>query len=86
MVLGTRIVFIPNWADLESVHPTPRSENSLLSDLGIKNKFVFMYAGNIGHPTDIESIIECADRLRDAEYFHLFSLVPGPRHPGYEPR
>ena len=71
------IVFIPNWADLESVYPTPRSENSLLSDLGIKDKFVFMYAGNIGHPTDIESIIECADRLRPESDFHFVFVGSG---------
>jgi glycosyltransferase involved in cell wall biosynthesis len=71
------IVFIPNWAELESVHPTPRSENSLLSDLGIADKFVFMYAGNIGHPTDIESIIECADRLRSESDFHFVFVGSG---------
>jgi glycosyltransferase involved in cell wall biosynthesis len=71
------IVFIPNWADLEAVHPTPRQENSLLSDLGIEDKFVFMYAGNIGHPTDIESIIECADRLRSKEGFHFVFVGTG---------
>jgi glycosyltransferase involved in cell wall biosynthesis len=71
------IVFIPNWADLESVYPTPREENSLLSDLGIADKFVFMYAGNIGHPTDIESIIECADRLRHESDFHFVFVGSG---------
>ncbi len=71
------IVFIPNWADLESIYPTPRNENSLLSDLGIENKFVFMYAGNIGHPTDIESIIECADRLKDKNDFHFVFIGSG---------
>ena len=71
------IVFIPNWADLESVYPTPRNENSLLSDLGITDKFVFMYAGNIGHPTDIESIIECADRLRYRSDFHFVFVGSG---------
>ncbi len=71
------IVFIPNWADLESIHPTPRNENSLLSDLGIENKFVFMYAGNIGHPTDIESIIECADRLKEKDDFHFVFIGSG---------
>jgi glycosyltransferase involved in cell wall biosynthesis len=71
------IVFIPNWADLESVYPTPRDENSLLADLGIADKFVFMYAGNIGHPTDIESIIECADRLRDKTEFHFVFVGSG---------
>jgi len=70
--LNVPIVFIPNWADLESIHPTPRDENAMLSDLGIANKFVFMYAGNIGHPTDVESIIECADRLRDLDLHFVF--------------
>jgi len=71
------IVFIPNWADLESIRPTPRNENSLLADLGIEDKFVFMYAGNIGYPTDIESIIECADRLRDRNEFHFVFIGSG---------
>jgi colanic acid biosynthesis glycosyl transferase WcaI len=71
------IVFIPNWADLESIRPTPRNENSLLADLGIEDKFVFMYAGNIGYPTDIESIIECADRLRNRKEFHFVFIGSG---------
>ena len=75
------IVFIPNWADLETVHPTPRGENSLLSNLGIANKFVFMYAGNIGHPTDIESIIECADRLQNEPDFHFVFIGSGAKSP-----
>jgi glycosyltransferase involved in cell wall biosynthesis len=71
------IVFIPNWADLESVYPTPREENPLLSDLGISDKFVFMYAGNMGYPTDIESIIECADRLKKESDFHFVFVGSG---------
>ncbi|MGH9947138.1 MAG: glycosyltransferase family 4 protein, partial [Pyrinomonadaceae bacterium] len=75
--LDVPIVFIPNWADLESIYPTPRNENSLLFDLGIEDKFVFMYAGNIGYPTDIESIIECADRLRSKPDFHFVFIGTG---------
>src|SRR5207302_3239905 len=50
--LEVPIVTIPNWADLESIHPTPRHENRLLKELGISEKFVLMNAGNIGHLTD----------------------------------
>ena len=60
-----RIAFVPNWAALEEVEPRPRSENRLLDELGLADKFVFLYAGNMGHPQDVESIIECAERLRD---------------------
>jgi glycosyltransferase involved in cell wall biosynthesis len=36
-----------------------------------------MYAGNIGHPTDIESIIECADRLKAEKDFHFVFVGSG---------
>jgi len=71
------VVTIPNWADLESVHPTPRDQNPLLQQLGIRDKFVFMYAGNIGHPTDVESIIDCAEKLLGEEKFHFVFVGSG---------
>jgi glycosyltransferase involved in cell wall biosynthesis len=75
------IVTIPNWADLELVEPTDRRCNPLLGELGIKDKFVFMYAGNIGHPTDIETIIECAEMLKDDERFHFVFVGSGAKKP-----
>ena len=75
--LDIPIVTIPNWADLESIHPTPRSDNALLNELGIAGKFVFMYAGNIGHPTDVETIIGAAEDLLDREEFHFVFIGAG---------
>jgi len=75
--LDVPIVTIPNWADLETIHPTPRSENPLLKELGIEDKFVFMYAGNIGHPTDVETIIGAAELLLDDERFHFVFIGAG---------
>lgn len=57
------VVSIPNWAALEEVESRPREENPILKDLGLEDKFVFLYAGNMGHPQDVESILECADKL-----------------------
>lgn len=75
--LDVPIVTIPNWADLETIHPTPRDGNALLDELGISGKFVFMYAGNIGHPTDVETIIESAAKLTDDERFHFVFIGDG---------
>ena len=75
--LDLPIVTIPNWADLESIHPTDRDENILLKELCISDKFVFMYAGNIGHPTDLESIVECAERLIPHGQFHFVFIGSG---------
>ncbi len=75
--LDLPVVTIPNWAELESIYPTPREENALLIKLGIADKFVFMYAGNIGHPTDIETIIDCAEKLLNREEFHFVFIGAG---------
>ncbi|MFT3745245.1 MAG: glycosyltransferase family 4 protein [Pyrinomonadaceae bacterium] len=79
--LDIPIVTIPNWADLETIHPTPRNDNALLRELGIEDKFVFMYAGNIGHPTDVETIIEAAKSLSDREEFHFVFIGAGVKKP-----
>lgn len=68
---------IPNWADLEIIHPTERDKNELLEELGLKDKFVLMYAGNIGHPTDIETIIDAAEILLDQPRYHFVFIGSG---------
>jgi colanic acid biosynthesis glycosyl transferase WcaI len=84
--LDVSIVTIPNWADLESIEPTERSANALLAELGIEDKFVFMYAGNIGHPTDVETIIESAELLRDRSEFHFVFIGAGVKKKWLETR
>jgi glycosyltransferase involved in cell wall biosynthesis len=71
------IYIIPNWAELEQVEPRPRKENELLRELGLKDKFVLLYAGNMGHPNDLESIILCAKKLSPQEEFHFVFLGNG---------
>ncbi|MGI8639531.1 MAG: glycosyltransferase family 4 protein [Pyrinomonadaceae bacterium] len=73
----TPIDVIQNWASLEEVEPTSRRENRLLQDLGLLDKFVFLYAGNMGHPQDIESIVECAKKLKDDGRFHFLFIGSG---------
>ncbi len=75
--LDLSIITIPNWADLEIIHPTDRSENILLKELGIMDKFVFMYAGNMGHPTDLASIVECSQKLLEHNHFHFVFIGSG---------
>ncbi len=75
--LDIPIDVIPNWAELDSVSPTPRSENTLLKELGLEDKFIFLYAGNMGRPNDIESIIEAAATLADDAEFHFVFLGSG---------
>ena len=75
--LEVPITTIPNWAELETVEPRPKSDNALLGKLGLRDKFVFLYAGNMGHPNDIETIVEAAEILRDREEIHFIFLGSG---------
>ncbi|MBV9209067.1 MAG: glycosyltransferase family 4 protein [Acidobacteria bacterium] len=74
---AARILTIPNWAELERVDPAPRESNALLAELGLKDKFVLLYAGNMGYPNDLESITWCAEKLLEQERFHFLFIGSG---------
>ncbi len=73
----TPIVVIQNWASLEEVEPTGRAENEILLKYGLLDKFVFLYAGNMGHPQDLESIVFCAGKMNNDRRFHFIFLGSG---------
>lgn len=75
--LDIPIEYIPNWAELEQLEPQPKEKNKLLKELDLDEKFVFLYAGNMGHPNDLESIVDCAEKLKTDERFHFIFLGAG---------
>lgn len=77
--LDVSISVIPNWAELETVEPRPRAENSLLKELGLSDRFVLLYAGNMGYPNDIETILAAAKVLNadPSSRFHFVFLGAG---------
>jgi glycosyltransferase involved in cell wall biosynthesis len=70
------IEFIPNWADLDEVRPIPREDVPLLHELGIADRFVIQYAGNMGRTHDLETAIEAAAQLGIQSGVH-FSFIGG---------
>lgn len=79
--LDVRIACIPNWADLEAISPEPRSSNPLLIDLGISERFVITFAGNVGHAADLETIVEAAQILADDPSVHFVFVGAGGKKP-----
>ncbi|MCD9188065.1 MAG: glycosyltransferase family 4 protein [Pyrinomonadaceae bacterium] len=75
--LDIPIEIIPNWAELETVEPREREQNELLSELRLLDKLVFLYAGNMGHPNDMESIVQCAESLVENKEIHFIFLGTG---------
>lgn len=56
---------IPNWGDTSEIRPAPKSENAILRELKLVERFVVLYAGNIGRTQGIETLLEAAALLRD---------------------
>ncbi len=79
--LDIPIAVIPNWAELETVEPGLRSNNELLQELGLTVKFVLLYAGNLGYPNDVETIVTCAEMLADVPDIHFIFLGAGVKVP-----
>lgn len=67
-----RIRFIPNWADNREVFPLAKEETCMYRNLGIQNKFVFQFAGNLGHAQGIDNILEAIGLLNNPHLHFAF--------------
>jgi glycosyltransferase involved in cell wall biosynthesis len=67
-----RISLIPNWGDTDIISPEPKSENKLLAELGLQEKFVVLYAGNLGRTHAVDVLVEAATQLQDDNIHFLF--------------
>jgi len=75
--LDIPIKTIPNWAEMETVKPADRATNALLQELNLQDQFVFLYAGNMGYPNDLESVVRCAKQLKNELPIHFIFLGNG---------
>lgn len=62
-VPADKVRVIHNFVDTEFMQPRPR-QNDFSSAHGLNDKFVVLYAGNIGLTQGFETILSAADRLR----------------------
>lgn len=70
---STRVDLITNCANTNYINPLPRNQNALLIRLGLIDKFVIQYSGNIGLTHGIESLFLVAHKLVcDSAYHFLF--------------
>lgn len=61
---GSQIRIIENWADDEAVIPKPIEACELRARLGIVDKFVVAYSGNLGRAHEFETLLGAAEQLR----------------------
>lgn len=58
-----KIVVLPNWVDVESWRAAPKA-NSFRAELGLEDKFLVLFAGNMGYAAALEEVLEAANSLR----------------------
>lgn len=63
-VPAERVHVIPNWVDVDAVHPVKES-NRFRHFHALENKFVVMYSGNMGLSQRLGQVLEAAALLRD---------------------
>jgi len=69
---AAKVVVIRNWADGERIRPLPRSENPLIAEWGLQDRFAVQYSGNIGLFHEIETLVEAAEKLRGSDIQFIF--------------
>jgi glycosyltransferase involved in cell wall biosynthesis len=69
-----QICCITNWADNDLIRPILKANNTLLQKLKINDRFVILYAGNIGRTHGIEYLAEAAKILKKNTNIHFIVL------------
>ncbi len=79
-----KIHYIPHWSAKESGDPMAFDENPMAKELGLTDKFVVQYSGNMGAWHDIDILIEAADLLKDNSDIHFLFIGDGSRRAAAE--
>jgi len=74
-----RVIIATNWADVRAIVPRQTATNSLLEKLGLQDRFVVQYCGNIGRTHGIKDIVDAAELLVPLPSFHFLLIGWGAR-------
>lgn len=65
---ASKLSVVMNWEDLDTVHEVARTENRLFGELGVDpDKFIVLYAGNLGASQDLLSLVELAEDAKELD-------------------
>jgi glycosyltransferase involved in cell wall biosynthesis len=79
---SARIRIVPNWADTSSVTPRASLESVTRQKLGLANRFVVGYSGNLGRAHEFETLLGTARRLRTDRGFAFLITGAGAKAEG----
>jgi colanic acid biosynthesis glycosyl transferase WcaI len=82
-VPDSKIEVIPVWADPEDMRLLPRN-NPFRHTHNLKDKFVVMYAGNLGFTSCIEDVLQAAEILQERTDIQFVIIGEGIKKKGFE--
>jgi glycosyltransferase involved in cell wall biosynthesis len=71
-VKSSNLCLIPNWSDTDEVQPMSKNQTKLINNANLKNKFIFQFAGNLGHAQGIENILAAIKLVSNLNIHFLF--------------
>ncbi|MBL0174101.1 MAG: glycosyltransferase family 4 protein [Ignavibacteria bacterium] len=79
-----RVVLHPNWGDSRDLAPVAHNDNSFRQGLGVGDRFVVLYSGNMGWGHPFENIMDAIRDLRENDGIHFVFIGGGQRRPFIE--
>jgi colanic acid biosynthesis glycosyl transferase WcaI len=84
-VPATRTVLFPNWVDVDAIHPQPRdAANSFRRELGLEDKIILLYSGNMGAKQGLELLAPLARTFESDARVHFLFCGDGAFRPQLE--
>jgi Glycosyltransferase len=80
-----RTVLFPNWVDVDAIHPQPRdAANSFRRELGLEDKIILLYSGNMGAKQGLELLAPLARTFENDARVHFLFCGDGAFRPHLE--
>jgi colanic acid biosynthesis glycosyl transferase WcaI len=73
---ASRLCVIENWADAQAIRPQPTRSSFLRMRLGLKERFIVCYSGNLGRAHEFETFLAAAEICSDDPSI-VFLMVGG---------
>lgn len=63
---------VENWADTTGITPREKNENSIVNNLGISDKIIFQFAGNLGRVQGLMELCQIIKNVRNPLVHFMF--------------
>jgi len=84
-VPGDQVTLFPNWVDVDAVHPQPADRpNSFRRELGLEDKVILLYSGNMGAKQGLELLAPLAASFEKNPRVHFLFCGDGAFRPTLE--